>query len=71
MPKYLLIIVTFDFWILTILEVVKKDVNYNRRLSNNPLFGDIEKYYFMPQRVLRGDQIPHELYWMKKLKTSL
>merc|ERR1719197_582178 len=37
----------------------------------NPTFGDIEKYYYMQQRVLRGDKIPRELNWMKKLKTSL
>ena len=37
----------------------------------NPTFGDIEKYYYMQQRVLRGDAIPRELNWMKKLKTSL
>merc|ERR1711937_1040284 len=37
----------------------------------DPTYGDVEKYYYLQQRVLRGDRIPKELDWMKKLKTSL
>jgi hypothetical protein len=39
--------------------------------SPEPSYGDIEKYYYMQQRVLRGDAIPRELNWMKKLTKSL
>ena len=36
-----------------------------------PTYGDIERYYYLQQRVLRGEQVPREYNWMKKLTNSL